>query len=119
MNNVTLMGRLTKDVELRNFTKNGKQSTVARYSVAVPRLGTKETDFFNVVAFNKGADFVSKYFKKGSLIAITGHLQMNTWVDNNKVKHTSVDIVADNQYFTGEQNKKDINADADESKLPF
>lgn len=102
------MGRLTKDVEVK-YTQSATPTAVARYSIALPRQytksGEKEVDFFNVVAFGKGAEFVSKYFEKGMMIAISGRLQVSTWEDKNKVKHTSVDVIAENQYFTGDKKK--------------
>ena len=102
MNKVILMGRLTRDPEVR-YSQSANPVAVARYGIAVRRQfakpGEPDVDFFNVVSFGKAGEFAEKYFKKGQMVAIVGRLQVNTWEDAQKVKHTSVDVVAEEQHF--------------------
>lgn len=103
MNKVILMGRLTKDVELR-YTQNN--TPVATFTLAVNRKMSKEkeTDFINIVAWNKNAEFVSQYFKKGQQVLVSGRLQVRTWEDE-KGKHTVYEVVAEENEFA--DSKKD------------
>ena len=102
MNKVILMGRLTRDPEVR-YTQSATPTAVARYGIAVRRSfvkpGEPDVDFFNIVAFGKAGEFAEKYFKKGQMVAVVGRLQVNTWEDQQKVKHTSVDVVVEEQHF--------------------
>lgn len=102
MNKVILMGRLTRDPEVR-YSQSATPVAVARYGIAVRRSfvkpGEPDVDFFNIVAFGKAGEFAEKYFKKGQMVAIVGRLQVNTWEDQQKVKHTSVDVVVEEQHF--------------------
>lgn len=102
MNKVILMGRLTADPEVR-YSQSASPVCVARYSLAVRRGYTKqgepETDFFRCVAFGKNGEFAEKYYRKGQLVAIVGHLQTNNWEDAQHVKHYSMDIIIDEQHF--------------------
>lgn len=102
MNKAILMGRLTRDPEIR-YSQSANLLAVARYGIAVRRPyakpGEPDVDFFNVVAFGKAAEFAEKYFRKGQLVSIVGRIQINTWEDQQKVKHTSVDIIAEEQHF--------------------
>lgn len=102
MNKVILLGRLTRDPEVR-YSQSANPVAVARYGIAVRRSfvkqGDPDVDFFNIVAFGKAGEFAEKYFKKGQMVAISGRLQVNTWEDDNKVKHTSVDVIAEEQHF--------------------
>ncbi len=107
-NKVILGGRLTSDPELKT-TQSG--ISVCSFSVAVNRRTKpgmeQQTDFFNVTAWRQTADFVSRYFKKGSSICIVGTLQNSTWQDQNGQKHYRTDIVADEVMFVdsrGESN---------------
>lgn len=100
-NKVILGGRLTADPELKQ-TQNG--IAVVTFSIAVNRRYSKdaqqnETDFFNVTAWRQTAEFVSRYFKKGSSICIVGTLQNRSWVDQQNTKHYRTDIVADEVMF--------------------
>ena len=105
LNHIVLMGRLTRDPELR-YT--GSNIPVASFTVAVDRdFGKGEeraTDFINVVAWRQTGEFVSKYFTKGSMIVVSGRLQMRDWTDRDGNKRTSAEVVADNVYF-GESKK--------------
>ena len=95
------MGRLTRDPELR-YTQN--QTAVASFTVAVDRdfkddNGNKATDFIGCVAWRHTADFVSKYFKKGSLAVVSGRLQLRDWTDRDGNKRRSAEIIVENIYF--------------------
>ena len=103
MNKIVIMGRLTAAPELRT-TPNG--ISVTRFTVAVQRDYAKPgeeraTDFLDVVAWRGTAEFVTKYFTKGSMIAVAGSLQTNSYVDKNGINRKGFEIVADNVYFTG------------------
>ena len=102
MNKVILMGRLTRDPEVR-YSQSATPVAVARYGIAVRRQfakqGEADVDFFNIVAFGKAGEFAEKYFRKGQMVAVVGRLQVNTWEDQQKVKHTSVDVVVEEQHF--------------------
>lgn len=104
MNQIVIMGRLTADPERRETT-NGTQ--VARFTVAVQRDFSKdETDFLPVVAWKHTAEFISRYFTKGQMIALTGRLQTNNYTDKQGNKRTAFEIVADRVYFAGNNKQK-------------
>lgn len=101
LNKIVLMGRLTRDPELRR-TDSG--TAVASFSLAVDRdfkskSGEKETDFIEVVAWRKTAEFVSEYFAKGRLAVVEGRLQIRDWTDKDGCKRRVAEVVADNIYF--------------------
>ena len=101
LNRIIIMGRLTKDPELRR-TANG--TAVTSFSVAVDRdfksqSGEKETDFIDVVAWRNTAEFVCQYFSKGRMAVVEGRLQMRDWKDQNGNNRRSAEVVADNVYF--------------------
>lgn len=103
LNSAIIMGRLTADPELRT-TASGL--SVTSFSVAVDRRfqrqgEEKQTDFINVVAWRQTAEFVSRYFHKGSMIAVQGSIQTRNYEDKNGNKRTAVEIVADNVSFCG------------------
>ncbi|MBR2734425.1 MAG: single-stranded DNA-binding protein [Selenomonadaceae bacterium] len=103
MNKVILMGNLTRDVEIRDCANN---TTVARAGIAVNRpYKNKEVDFFNLVAFNETAEFLSKYFAKGSKILVEGYLRTSNYEDRDGVKRTATDIIIEQIEFAG--TKKD------------
>ena len=106
LNVAIIMGRLTRDPELRR-TNSGKP--VAGFTVAVdrdyaPEGQEKETDFIDCVAWNGTAEFVEKYFKKGSMIVVNGRLQLRNWTDKEGNKRKTAEILASNVYF-GESKK--------------
>ena len=108
LNKIFIMGRLTRDPELRR-TQNG--TAVAGFALAVDRDyknadGTKETDFIEVVAWRSSAEFVSKYFAKGRMAVVEGRLQIRDWQDKDGNKRRSAEVVADNVYF-GDSKKDD------------
>ena len=105
LNNITLMGRLTADPELRQ-TQSGTATT--RFTVAVDRDFTpqgqeRQADFITVVAWNKTAEFINKYFFKGSMIAIVGSLRTGSYTDKKypDVKHYTTEVYADKVSFSG------------------
>ena len=101
MNKVILMGRLTKDPEVRYTQTNN--TLVASFSLAVKRRfakeGEQQADFINIVAWSKLGEFCSKYFKKGQQVGIIGRIQTRTWDDENGVKHYVTEVVAEEAYF--------------------
>ena len=109
LNHIVLMGRLTRDPELR-YT--GSNVPVASFRIAVDRDfqprdgGERQTDFIDVVAWRQTGEFVSKYFTKGSMVVVSGRLQMRDWTDRDGNKRTSAEVVADNVYF-GESKRRD------------
>ena len=114
MNKVILMGNLTKDPELR-YTQSGK--AVVKVGIAVRRPFSKEknaTDFFNLVAWDKTAEFFGKYLAKGSKVLIEGRLQNNDYTDQNGVKHYAVDVIVENVEFAGSKVEKKSDEPKDE-----
>lgn len=105
MNTVILAGRMTRDVD---YKMNG-ETTSARFNIAVDRKyknkdGNYDTDFINCVAFNKTADFVSKYFSKGMRIMIAGRIQTGSYTNKDGVKVYTTDVVVDNVEFMENKN---------------
>ena len=107
LNRIILMGRLTHDPELR---RTQSDTPVCSFSLAVDRDykrdGEKETDFIDIVAWRSTAEFVSKYFTKGSMAVVSGRLQIRDWTDREGGKRRSAEVVADNVYF-GESKRRD------------
>ena len=108
LNHITIMGRLTRDPELRR-TDSG--IAVTSFTVAVdrdraPEGQDKETDFLDCVAWRGTAEFVEKYFSKGRMIVVSGRLQIRPWTDKEGNKRRSAEIVADSVYF-GDSKKDD------------
>ncbi len=114
LNHIVVMGRLTRDPELR-YTQT--QTPVASFRVAVDRdfadrtTGERQADFIDCVAWRSTAEFVSKYFQKGSMAVVSGRLQMRDWTDRDNNRRTSAEIVADNVYF-GDSKRRDNSAPA-------
>ena len=110
LNVCTIMGRLTRDVELR---RTGSGVAVASFTVAVDRDysgkdgGEKETDFIDCVAWRQTGEFVSKYFRKGSMIVVSGRLQIRSWTDKDGGKRRTAEIIADNCYFGDSKKSED------------
>lgn len=108
LNEIILMGRLTRDPELRH-TQSGTK--VAAFTLAVDRdykdaSGEKETDFIDIVAWRGTAEFVSKYFTKGRMAVVKGRLQIRDWTDKDGGKRRSAEVVAESVYF-GDSKKTD------------
>ena len=112
LNHITIMGRLVRDPELR---RTGSGIAVTSFTVAVDRDfggrdgGERETDFIDCVAWRQTGEFVSKYFTKGSMIVVSGRLQIRNWNDKDGNKRRSAEVVADNVYF-GESKRSAENA---------
>ena len=101
LNQIVLMGRLTRDPELR---RTGSGVAVASFTLAVDRDfaaqgAEKETDFVDIVAWRNTAEFVSRFFPKGRMAVVTGRLQIRNWTDKEGNKRRSAEVVADNVYF--------------------
>ena len=113
LNHITIMGRLTRDPELR---RTGSGVAVASFTVAVDRDfggrdgGEKETDFIDCVAWRQTGEFVSKYFTQGSMIVVSGRLQIRNWTDKDGNKRRSAEVVADNCYFGESKRNSEGNA---------
>ncbi len=120
LNKIFLMGRLTRDPELRH-TQSGV--AVASFSLAVDRdfkdkaTGEKVTDFIDVVAWRQTGEFAAKYFAKGRMAVVEGRLQLRDWTDKEGNKHRSAEVIADSIYF-GDSRPKDGNGGADGSDVP-
>lgn len=122
LNHIVIMGRLTRDPELR-YTQSG--TPVASFTLAVDRDfknkdGEKETDFIDCVAWRNTGEFVSKYFQKGSMAVVNGRLQLRDWQDKEGNKRRSAEVVADNIYFGESKGNKSPNRNnAAPSGKPF
>lgn len=108
LNRITIMGRFTGDPVLR-YTQS--QTPVASFSLAVERDiagqdGERAVDFINCVSWRNAAEFVTKYFKKGSMAVVSGRLQIRNWKDKDGNNRQSAEVITDNIYF-GEGKKKD------------
>ena len=101
LNRIVLMGRLTRDPELR---RTGSGTAVTSFTLAVDRDfkspgGEKETDFIDIVAWRSTAEFVSKYFSKGRMAVVEGRLQIRDWTDKDGGKRRSAEVLANSVYF--------------------
>ena len=108
LNHITIMGRLTKDPELR---RTGSGVAVTSFTIACDRdfgKDEKETDFIECVAWRQVGEFVSKYFSKGRLAVVSGRLQIRSWTDKDGNKRRTAEVVADNVYF-GDSKKDESN----------
>jgi single-strand DNA-binding protein len=109
LNHIVIMGRMTRDPELRH-TQTG--TPVASFTLAVdrgftPKDGERQTDFIDVVAWRNTAEFVAKYFVKGQMTAVSGRLQIRDWTDKDNNKRRNAEIVAEYVYFTGDRRDRD------------
>ena len=109
MNKVILLGRLTKDPETRYTQSTNTQ--VTSFTLAVNRRFVKQgeerqADFINIVAWNKTAEFVSKYFNKGQQVGVIGRIQTRNYDDEQGVKHYITEVIAEEVYFAGEKKEK-------------
>ena len=134
LNHITIMGRLTKDPEMR---RTGSSVAVTSFTIACDRdfgqNGEKETDFIDVTCWRNTAEFVSKYFTKGRMAVVSGRLQIRKWTDKNGNERRSAEVVADNVYFgdsksgsnaqnfvpSGEPLQDYAVVDGDDDSLPF
>lgn len=128
MNKAILMGRLVRDPEIR-YTQGAKPTSVCRYRIAVSRGykkdGEPDSDFFTCVAFGGRADFVSKYFKKGSMIAVVGQIQNREYTAKDGTNRRETEIIVTDQYFCGGKDQTQTQAHTDfteydsDDDLPF
>ena len=115
LNHIVLMGRLTRDPELR-YTQS--QLPVATFRLACDRDfggrdgAEKQADFIDIVAWRSTAEFVSKYFTRGALVAVSGRLQIRDWTDKEGNKRTTAEVVADNVYFGESKRSREENGTA-------
>ncbi len=126
MNKVILLGRLTKEPEVR-YTQSDTPLAVTRYSLAVNKRfkkdGEPDADFINCVAFGKAGEFAEKYFQKGQMVSVIGRLQTRSWEDQNGQKRYATDVVIEEQYFAEskksfESNKSYNNNSYNSSQAP-
>jgi len=108
MNKVILLGRLTKDPEVR-YSQGAEPLAIARYSLAVnkrfKKQGEPDADFIPCVAFGKNAEFAEKYLHKGQQINVVGRLQVRSWDDNEGKKRITTEVVVEEQYFAESKEK--------------
>ena len=128
LNRIILMGRLTRDPELRH-TQNG--TAVASFTLAVDRQfkdanGDRQADFIDIVAWRQTGEFAAKYFTKGRMAVVDGRLQIRDWQDRDGNKRRSAEVVADNVYFGDSRSSEKevspqefVELDEDDSELPF
>lgn len=114
MNKVTLIGRLTRDPEVR-YTQGDNLMAIARFSLAVPRKIKQENqpdcDFINCVSFGKSAEFAERYFRKGIKIAVTGRIQTGNYTNKDGVKVYTTDVIIEEQEFCESKNVNQSNED--------
>lgn len=110
MNKFQFMGRLTRDPETRVLPNSTTQ--VTNFSIAVNRRfadqnGERKTDFFNLTAFGKLAEFCSKYYRKGQQVLVEGRIQNRAWDDQNGQKRYATDFIVENAYFADSRREND------------
>ena len=120
MNKVILMGRLTKDPETRYTQSTNTQ--VTSFTLAVNRRFVKDgeerqADFINIVAWNKTAEFVSKYFKKGQQVGVIGRIQTRNWEDEQGQKHYVTEVIAEEVYFADTKKEESTSAPTEENQF--
>lgn len=102
MNKVILIGRLTRDPEVR-YSQGNEPMAIARFSLAVnrrfKRQGEADADFIPCLAFGKQGEFAEKYFKKGQMVSVVGRLQIRNWEDSEGKKRTTTEVVVEEHYF--------------------
>lgn len=116
MNKIELMGRLTKEIEI----KKGKETTYGIFTLAVPRKENKEiTDFVDCVAFGKLAEALAKYTEKGNRLIVTGTLHFDKYQDKDGNNKTSIKVIVDDFFFVDFKTKKENNQEDIPDELPF
>ena len=129
MNKVILMGRLTRDPELR---RTGSGTSVASFTIACARdfknqqTGQTEVDFIDCVAWRGTAEMLCKHFTKGRMIGLSGRLQVRTWMDQDGAKRKAVEVIADSVYFADSkpssgavQKQENVQSDADPERSDY
>lgn len=122
MNKVILMGRLTRDPEVRYTQTNN--TLVASFSLAINRRFARpgeerQADFINIVAWSKTGEFCSKYFKKGQQVGVIGRIQTRTWDDDQGVKHYVTEVVAEEAYFADSRRDGDMGTGTSDFESAF
>ncbi len=120
MNKVILIGRLTKDPEIRYTQSNN--IAVTTFTLAVNRRFTKQgeeqqADFINIISYSKTAEFVCSYFQKGQQVAIVGRIQTRNWNDDKGQKHYATEVVAEEVYFADTKKLQNIDANIMDGNL--
>ena len=120
MNKVILMGRLTKDPDVRYTQSTNTQ--VTSFTLAVNRRFVKQgeerqADFINIVAWNKTAEFVSKYFKKGQQVGVIGRIQTRNYDDEQGTKHYITEVIAEEVYFAGDKKEETQSSTTDDFEI--
>ena len=132
MNKVILMGRLTRNPDVR-YSNSDTPMAIVKYALAVKRKKGKESDreadFIDIVAFGKPGEFAGKYFQKGQMITVVGRIHQDAWEDAQKNKHYRFEVIADEQYFAGskpvgnvqdeEKTKHEAAVALSDEELPF
>ena len=122
MNKVELMGRLTKNPEIR-YAEGENQVAVGRYTLAVNRRwkkeGESEADFIPCIVFGKSATFAEKYFSKGQMIGIVGRMQVRNWTDKDGNKRRNIEVVVEEQHFAGSNNEEPRREPAEDGFYPI
>lgn len=112
MNKVQLIGRLTKEPEIR-YSQSAEPIAITRFSVAVSRKfkkdGEPDADFINCISFGKTAEFIGKYFNKGRMIGVVGCIRTNSWTDNNGNKRKSIEVQVEEAEFLEKKESLDTN----------
>lgn len=112
MNKVQLIGRLTKEPEIR-YSQSAEPIAITRFSVAVSRKfkkdGEPDADFINCISFGKTAEFIGKYFNKGRMIGVVGCIRTNSWTDNNGQKRKSTEVQVEEVEFLEKKESLDTN----------
>lgn len=128
MNKVILMGRLTRDPEVR-YSQGDTPLAIAHYTLAVPRKikrkNEEDTDFINCVAFGKTGEFAEKYLQKGKMICIYGEIRVRSYTNQEGKRIWTTEVIVEEHYFTGAgtgtnaEPKNNIPDTLDDSDLPF
>lgn len=119
MNKVILMGRLTRDPEVR-YSQSGEQMAIARYTIAVDRRFNRNeqtADFIQCVAFGKAGEFAEKYFKQGTKVAVVGRIQTGSYTNKDGQKVYTTDIVVEEQEFAESKNSQSSGSGYDSSRM--
>ena len=117
MNRVILMGRLTRDPEVR-YTQGERSMAVARYTLAVDRRGARKSqdgneqtaDFINIVAFDRAGEFAEKYFRQGMRISVSGRIQTGSYTNKDGVRVYTTEVIVEDQEFAESKATSDANA---------
>ena len=123
MNKVILMGRITRDLELKYSGSKEEPIAVLKFTLAVSRKYKKENevnaDFINCTAFNKTAEFISEYFGKGQMIAIIGEIRNNNYIDKNGEKRYVTEVLIEKVEFCGSKNTNSNDTSLDNTPEEF